>query len=208
MGVWLPQLESVEATKLACVRGGRAVFRDVSFRVPRGRALVVEGPNGSGKTSLLRLIAGLLAPAGGTIGISAGGSPIADADERGKYIGWVGHQDGAKAQLTPRETLAFFAGLYGRREGIAEALDVVGLTRVADLPCQYLSAGQKKRLALARLQLSGRALWLLDEPLAALDAQGKAMVAEMLRMHARAGGLAVIATHEPVDIDAARLSLA
>jgi heme exporter protein A len=202
-----PPIDVIESTDLACVRGGRAVFRDVSFRFSRGEALVVEGPNGAGKTSLLRLIAGLLAPAGGTIVISAGGSRVSDPDERGKHIGWLGHQDGAKAQLTPRETLAFFARLYGCPAGIGEALETVGLVRAADLPCQYLSAGQRKRLALARLKLCGRPLWLLDEPLAALDAQGKAMVADMLRAHAAAGGLAVVATHEPVDIDAARLSL-
>src|SRR6185437_7284152 len=185
----LPPVEFVEATGFACVRGGRPVFRDVSFCVERGAVLVVEGPNGAGKTSLLRLIAGLLAPAAGTVSLSGGGLPVQDREERGKFTGWLSHQDGAKPQLTPMESLRFFARLYGAAsDNIAALLELVGLSRAADLPCQYLSAGQKRRLALARLKLCGRPLWLLDEPLASLDADGKSLLLELLRQHLAAGG--------------------
>ncbi|MBV8800631.1 MAG: heme ABC exporter ATP-binding protein CcmA [Alphaproteobacteria bacterium] len=194
----------MEARGLACVRGGRPVFRDVNFRVGRGEALVVEGPNGSGKTSLLRLVAGLLAPAAGAISFSG----IADREERGNSVGWLGHHDGAKPQLSPREMLLFFAQLCGgARESIPSLLQLVGLSRAADLPCQYLSAGQKRRLALARLKLCGRPLWLLDEPLAALDAQGKSLLLDLLREHLAAGSIALIATHELLGLQTQRLQL-
>ncbi|MFL5237965.1 MAG: heme ABC exporter ATP-binding protein CcmA [Rhizomicrobium sp.] len=202
-------LELLEVADLACERGGRAVFRDVSFRVARGQALVVEGPNGSGKTSLLRLLAGLLAPADGTISLCGSGARVEDREERGRFVGWLGHQDGVKPQLTAREVLRFFAQLYGgSSESIAALLELVGLSRAADLPCQYLSAGQKKRLALARLKLCGRPLWLLDEPLASLDAQGKSLLLGLLGEYLAKGGVAVIATHDPIGLDAARLQLA
>jgi heme exporter protein A len=129
--------------------------------------LAVEGPNGVGKTSLLRMIAGFLRPAAGTIKLKAR-DEICEPEERGKLIGWLGHQDGAKPQLSPTEVLTFFARLYGNSSGVTSALAAAGLERCADLPCQYLSAGQKKRLALARLTMVARPLWLLDEPLAAL----------------------------------------
>jgi heme exporter protein A len=202
-------LDLVQAEGLACVRGGRRVFGDVGFRLARGAALVVEGANGSGKTSLLRLIAGLLAPAGGTLSFSGVGSQIAEREERGKFVGWLGHHDGAKAQLTPREMLGFFTRMYGvGGDDIPSLLELVGLSRAADLPCQYLSAGQKRRLALARLKLCGRPLWLLDEPLASLDADGKGLLLELVRDHLAGGGLAVIATHDPLALEAARLQLA
>ena len=183
------------------------MFRDVNFRVPHGQALIVEGPNGSGKTSLLRLIAGLLSPAGGSLSLSIGGTPIEDPEERSKFIGWLGHHDGLKPQLTPRESLQFFAQLYGVANGISALLETVGLRRAADLPCQYLSAGQKKRLGLARLKLCSRALWLLDEPLASLDASGRSLLLDLLRNHLSAGGIAVIATHDPLALEAMRLRL-
>jgi heme exporter protein A len=201
-------LDFVQAESLACVRGARRVFRDVNFRAPRGQALVVEGPNGSGKTSLLRLIAGLLAPAGGSLSVAIGGTSIEDREERGKIIGWLGHHDGLKPQLTPRESLRVFAQLYGVANDISSLLETVGLRRAADLPCRYLSAGQKKRLALARLKLCSRPLWLLDEPLASLDASGRSLLLGLLRDHLSAGGIAVIATHDPLGVEAGRLQLA
>jgi len=205
----LPPIDVVEAAGLACVRCGRPVFCDVSFRLPRGAALVVEGANGSGKTSLLRLIAGLLTPAGGTVSFSSAGERLEDGEARGKCVGWLGHHDAAKPQLTATESLRFFAQLYGAAGGtIAALLERVGLSRAADLPCQHLSAGQKRRLALARLKLCGRPLWLLDEPLASLDANGKLLLLALAREHLDAGGLAVIATHDPLGLDSARLQLA
>ena len=192
----------LSAESLACIRGGRLVFRDLSFRADAGQLLSVEGANGAGKTSLLRMLAGFLAPASGTIRFG----DVSDGEERGKHVGWLGHQDGAKPQLTPRETLAFTAALYGTK--VSTALDAVGLSRTSDLPCQYLSAGQKKRLALARLKLSARPLWLLDEPLAALDAAGKALLQAMIAEHCAGGGLVIAATHEPLGLDGQRLVLA
>jgi len=196
---------SIETESLTCVRGGRPVFRDLSFRADSGTALSIEGPNGAGKTSLLRMLAGFLAPASGTIRL---GADVVDGEERGKFVGWLGHHDAVKPQLTPRETLRFFADLHGVRADVDDALQSVGLSRARDLPCQYLSAGQKKRLALARLKTSGRPLWLLDEPLAALDAQGKTLLRDSVIAHCAGGGIAIAATHEPLGLDCARLVLA
>jgi heme exporter protein A len=135
---------------------------------------------------------------------------IAEGETRGKRVGWLGHLDAAKPQMRVRETLQFFARFYGAATSEADitaALEVVGLVRLADLPCQYLSAGQKKRLALARLRLCARPLWLMDEPLAALDAAGKTLAAAMISAHCQDGGMAVIATHEPLGIASERLQL-
>ena len=183
------------------------MFRDVGFSVRAGEALAIEGPNGAGKTSLLRMVAGFLSPAVGTIRLRAADAEISDADERGRFAGWLGHHDAAKPQLTARETLSFFTRLYGGGDAIDAALEEAGLARAADLPCQFLSAGQKKRLSLARLKLCKRPLWLLDEPLAALDADGKSFAASLIAAHCAFGGIALIATHEALAIDATRLSL-
>ncbi|HEY0104587.1 MAG TPA: heme ABC exporter ATP-binding protein CcmA [Rhizomicrobium sp.] len=194
---------SLAVETLAAIRGPRVLFRDLSFRVPAGQVLSLEGPNGAGKTTLLRMLAGFLAPAAGTIALGA----ATGAEERGRLVGWLGHHDAAKPQLSPREVLGFFAALYRVEADIASALDAAGLAPIADLPCQYLSAGQKKRLALARLTLSRRPLWLLDEPLSALDAQGRSLAVSLLEDHVRGGGIVVAATHERLGIACERLVL-
>jgi heme exporter protein A len=198
---------SLGVSGLACIRGGRLLFRDLSFTVDAGQLLTLEGANGAGKTSLLRVLAGFLPQSDGTVQLKAGDEMLGDAEERGKLVGWFGHLDAAKSQLTPREALAFFARLYGLDAPDASQLSDVGLARAADLPCQYLSAGQKKRLALARLRLSARPVWLLDEPLASLDAEGRELVVRLLGEHRANGGLAIAATHEPLAGSSATVKL-
>jgi heme exporter protein A len=192
---------------VTAIRGGRTLFRELSFRVEAGRVLSVEGANGAGKTSLLRMIAGFLAPAEGTIALQTNGAVVADGEERGKYIGWLGHHDAVKPQMSVREILQFYAALYGPGGSINSALDAAGLVRLADLPGQYLSAGQKKRVSLARLLVCNRPLWLMDEPLASLDAAGKKIAAGLVEAHCAGGGIAVVATHEALGIDCERLVL-
>jgi heme exporter protein A len=202
----LNSLISLTIASLACIRGERVLFRDLSFAVTAGQVLSVEGPNGVGKTSLLRVIAGFISPAAGTVKFELD-KGMSEPDERGKQIGWLGHQDGAKPPLTPLEVLTFFARLYGSAADVAAAVAAAGLERCATLPCQYLSAGQKKRLALARLQMAQRPLWLLDEPLAALDSDGKKFAAELIVTHCASGGIVLAATHEPLAVDCNRLAL-
>ena len=199
-------ITSLTAERLACARGDRKLFENLSFRVRAGQALAVEGANGSGKTSLLRLIAGFLSPAAGRLIVQDANGDSDDAEERGKKIGWLGHHDGLKPQLTVQEQLTFWAALY-RGIANAEVLAQVGLARQADLPCRYLSAGQKRRLALARLQVSGRPLWLLDEPFAALDTSGQALVAQLMALHCGQGGIIIAATHDPLGLGNESLKL-
>ena len=200
---------AISAENLACVRGGRRLFRGLSLNASAGALFVIEGPNGSGKTSLLRILAGFMAPAEGEVSILAGGEPVIDAEERGKLIGWLGHLDAARPQLTPKEVLLFFARLYGfAAAGLDEALEEAGLYSARDLPCLYLSAGQKRRLALARLKLLLRPVWLLDEPLAFLDASGKALLSRLVGEHCQKGGIAIVASHEAMAGVAGTLRLA
>ena len=198
---------SLTAEKLACTRGERRVFSDLDFQVRAGEALVVEGPNGAGKTSLLRMIAGFLAPASGSITLGLDTGAVSDGEERSCHIGWLGHQDGIKPQMAAGEQLEFYARLYGATVAAAPVLDRIGLSRQREFPCRYLSAGQKKRLGLARLILSGRSLWLLDEPFAALDSAGRALAADLMRAHCAQGGIVIAATHDALGLDARLLRL-
>ncbi len=200
-------LDKIEATNLACERGGRVVFRDLQFALSRGAALSLEGANGAGKTSALRIVAGLLSPSAGDIFFQDSDKKITDSEERGRFVAWLGHLDGIKNQLTVMENAQFFAALYPSTGDVGQTLERVGLARARNLPAQYLSAGQRRRLALARLVLSNRPLWLLDEPLASLDAGGKALIAELINEHCVAGGMVLAATHDPLGIDAKRLSI-
>ncbi|HEU0096071.1 MAG TPA: heme ABC exporter ATP-binding protein CcmA [Rhizomicrobium sp.] len=197
---------SLTAEKLACARGERKLFEQLSFRVTAGQALAVEGANGAGKTSLLRMIAGFLAPADGRLVVKTGDHEITDGEERGKLVGWLGHHDGLKPQLTVAEQLHFYATLYGTASERA-MLDQVGLARQADLPCRYHSAGQRRRLALARLLVSNRPLWLLDEPFAALDVAGQVLVAQLMARHCGSGGIIIAATHDPLGLGNESLKL-
>jgi heme exporter protein A len=201
-------LSLVQAQDLTCERGGRRIFRNINFAAATGQVLALEGPNGSGKSSALRILAGLLPQAAGEVRLQmTAGYAVTDADERGRLIGWIGHTDGIKAQLSVMENASFFAALYGARIDVAGVLDHVGLKRLVDLPAQYLSAGQRRRLGLARLILSNRPLWLLDEPLSSLDAAGRRLAAELIGEHCDNGGIAVIATHETLGLDATRFFL-
>ena len=192
---------------LTVLRGNRVVLRNLSLNLTGGTVLALEGPNGSGKTTLLRAIAGLLAPAGGTITINHNGATLTDPEDRGTAIGWLGHQDGIKAQLTVAEQATFWAKVYGQAGDVTATLKRFGIAALADLRGVVLSAGQKRRLALARLTLANRPLWLLDEPLAALDTAGKALVAEAVAAKAADGGIVIAATHDPLGLDCQRLQL-
>ena len=194
------------AEDLACRRGERLIFAGVSFRLPAGGALVLTGANGSGKTSLLRLLAGLIGAAAGRL--AWGSAPLADdvAGHRAR-LHYVGHQDGVKPGLTPRETLAFWAALRGvdvrRRAPLLDAaLAAFALERVADWPCRWLSAGQRRRLALARLFVAPASLWLLDEPFSALDRDNRMRLERAIEAHRAQSGRIVLATHMPLEIGA------
>jgi heme exporter protein A len=189
------------AHDLGCIRGGREVFEGVSFVVEAGEALAITGRNGAGKTTLLRLIAGLLEPARGRLELT-GGAPDTSLAEQAHY---VGHRDALKPALSVQENLEFwYAFLGGRDASAASALVTVGLGGLASLPAGYLSAGQRRRLALARLIAAPRPIWLLDEPTAALDSAGQQRLGELMRTHLTGGGIIVAATHGPLGLDGAR----
>jgi heme exporter protein A len=184
---------------LACIRGGREVFAGLAFSVDAGEALLVTGPNGAGKSSLLRLVAGLVQRAQGQLMLEGG-----DGDRTiGEQSHYLGHQDALKPALSVRENLAFWANFLGGSATDA-ALDAVGLRDLASVPALYLSAGQKRRLSLARLVAAHRAIWLLDEPTSALDAAAQAMLAGLMRTHLASGGVVLAAAHGPIGLDAAQ----
>lgn len=187
-----------------CERGGREVFSGLDFETASGEAVAVTGRNGAGKTSLLRLIAGLLAPAGGSVELEGGEAELT-LPEQAHYLG---HRDALKPALSVMENLTFWRDFLGGEPGDAGAsLARVGLDHAAHLPAAFLSAGQRRRLSIARLLSVGRPLWLLDEPTSALDTAGQAMFAGVMRDHLAGGGLIMAATHTPLGIEARELRI-
>jgi heme exporter protein A len=192
------RLMQLSAVDLACHRGGRDVFTGVNFAVAAGEALTVTGRNGAGKSSLLRCILGLVRIAGGRLTLDGGDSELNIAEQ----AHYLGHQDAVKASLSVAENLRFWAGFLGERAvNIPGSLATVGLDALADLPAAYLSAGQRRRLSIARLLAAKRPIWLLDEPASSLDAAAQDRLADMMRAHLAGGGLIVAATHGPIGLD-------
>jgi heme exporter protein A len=193
------------ADEIACRRGERLIFKGLGCVLPPGGALVLIGANGSGKSSLLRLLATLLTPAAGHV-FWAGRPVLADPALYRARLHYVGHLDAIKPALGVRETLSFWAGLRGMKLPQTDAaLAAFGLAAIADWPCRWLSAGQRRRLALARLIAAPAPLWLLDEPTASLDADGEARLTAAIETHRAAGGRVVVATHQPIALAGASL---
>jgi heme exporter protein A len=188
------------AEDLACRRGGRLIFEGVNLSLRAGEALSLTGRNGAGKSSLIAMLCGRLRPEAGRLGVE--GAPETEPAE---LCHLVGHRDGLKTALTARENLAFAQDVLGDAAATPEeALAVVGLPHAAELPVGYLSAGQRRRVALARLLVSRRPYWLLDEPMSALDAASQLMLAGLMRDHLAQGGAILAATHGPLGLDGAR----
>jgi heme exporter protein A len=189
------------AEGLTSIRGDRTLFAGLAFTIGGGEALLLLGPNGSGKTTLIRTVAGLLAPAAGTIRIEGG-----DAERSvGEQCHYVGHLNAVKSSLTVEENAKFWCRFLGGREDrVEEALAAFGLAALRDIPSAYLSAGQKRRLGLARVLLAERPIWLLDEPTVSLDSAAQDMLAAAATAHLAAGGLVIAATHAPLGVAGAR----
>lgn len=192
---------------LACARGERLLFKDMNFTVGAGELLLVQGGNGQGKTSLLRLLTGLARPEAGEIRWR--GEPIRQCRDlfHAEMI-YLGHANGVKDDLDPIENLRFAEGLQGRafeRERAIDLLQGLGLARCLDLPCRVLSFGQRRRVALSALLLADAKLWILDEPLTGLDVHAVALMEELLRAHLAAGGLAVATTHQALNLEGVRV---
>jgi heme exporter protein A len=181
-------------------RGDRLLFQDQSFEVAAGEALILRGANGAGKTTLLRTIAGLLPPLTGTITLSDAEDDT-DLSARAHYIG---HANAIKGRLTVRENLAFWAAFLNGPQNTTSALEKLDLSDLEAVPANYLSAGQKRRLGLARLIAAPRPLWLLDEPTVSLDAASRLRFAGLMRVHLDQGGMIIAATHDDLGLVNAR----
>jgi len=186
------------AESLTSIRGGRVLFKDLSFRLAAGDGLLIAGPNGSGKTTLLRILAGLLAPASGCIALSKANASLAES------VHFIGHLDAVKGALSLRENLAFYRRLFDGSGEVDDALARLGVAGLAPLSVEVLSAGQRRRAALARLMVAKRPVWLLDEPANSLDADGQLLLARLMREHRAGGGIVIAATHAALDLSGAR----
>lgn len=187
----------LEAKSLSCVRDERILFSELSFTVKPGEIIQVEGPNGAGKTSLLRILAGLAQPESGEV-CWRGQNTLRHRENYYQDLLFLGHQPGIKTMLTPFENLQFYQAVRAApdRQAIWRALEQVGLVGYEDLPVAQLSAGQQRRVALARLWLSECPLWILDEPLTAIDKQGVAELISLFGQHAQQGGMVLLTTHQ------------
>ncbi|MCM3902984.1 MAG: cytochrome c biogenesis heme-transporting ATPase CcmA, partial [Pyrinomonadaceae bacterium] len=192
----------LEATALGCVRGDRRLFSDVNFSLAPGSFLQVQGPNGSGKTSLLRMICGLLAPAEGHI-LWQGANIRSLGEDYFNSLSYIGHRNGLKEELTPIENLRVTSGLAGAPLSEQEATSVLGKTGLSGrehLPARLLSEGQRRRTALARLLTCTTSLWVLDEVLTSLDSSAVRFVTSLIEEHLNKGGIAIVATHQELDL--------
>jgi heme exporter protein A len=189
----------ITADNLACERGGRTVFTGVRFSLGEGEMLQLTGPNGSGKSSLLKLLAGLVARTEGHVTVEGGDAELS----LGQQAHYLSHLDAFKTALTVRENLQFWSDMLGG-SGIGEALAAAKLEAAADFPAAYLSAGQRRRLGLARLSLAIRPIWLLDEPTVGLDSASQQRLQKTMHKHLSAGGLIIAATHLPLGIKPAQ----
>ena len=191
------------AEGLSARRGEDLIFQDISFEIASGEALVVKGANGSGKSTLLRVLAGLLPAEKGSAKLLAAAQPVERLSEAAHYLG---HRNAMKRELTVEENLAFWKAFLGDFAGgmgvsIDEAAESVGLGGIVHLPFGYLSAGQQRRMAMAKLLVAWRPVWILDEPTAALDAAAEEMFAGLVTAHLARGGIAIAATHQPLGLE-------
>jgi len=199
---------TLTANRLCLIRGDRCLFKDLAFSLQAGELLVVEGPNGSGKTSLIRGVAGLLDFESGAV--EWNGVPVRDCYQAFRAeLAWFAHRVGFKGDLTMAENLDFESGLrLCNDHQRAAVIGRLGMASVVNLPFRALSAGQQRRAALARVLLSSASLWMIDEPFTNLDTEGQALVRELIEGHLDAGGLCVVATHQPLEIGACTRRLA
>ena len=192
-------------SNLCAIRGGEVVFSDLGFELSEGEALIITGHNGSGKSTLLRVVAGLLSPADGSVVLE--GKPVGVPDEFGEksfpeHCHYLGHENAMKSALSVTENLSFWREMDDEPHlEIDEALEMVGLPALANVPYGHLSTGQKRRISIARLLVSWRPIWLLDEPTAGLDARSEAQFAALMKAHLEDGGIILAATHIPLGLE-------
>lgn len=197
-----PSTARIEAEGLSCVRDARTLFKQLSFELSAGEIIQIEGDNGSGKTSLLRILCGLALPSEGTVRWNQANIRRCRIEYNASLI-YIGHQPGLKEELTALENLRFYSALAGHtntRSELEHALDQVGLYGFEDVPVRSLSAGQRRRVALARLWLNNSPFWILDEPFTALDRGGIENLESRISEHIRSGGMAILTSHQTLDL--------